>query len=212
MWSKEEEAILIEECKNNTMYKDIAKKLNKSYGSITQKAFRMGIKNNRIQAKEKWTHERYVEELKLKNSSLIPIETYKGSKVRILHKCLICNNEYKSSPKDRLDLRNHGCKFCNRGGNSYGIGVPKNSPAITYLVYISEYDLYKIGVTSKTIKERMNDNKLSESKYEVILERYFKYGSDAMQLEKEWLSSIEEYKINTGLLKTGNTETFKLPL
>ena len=30
-----------------------------------------------------------------------------------------------------------------------------------------------------------------------------------MDLESKWLKNVQEYKINTGLLKSGNTETFR---
>ena len=54
----------------------------------------------------------------------------------------------------------------------------------------------------------MKDNKIS--KYELILERYFNLGSEAVKLEKLWLSNIHYLKVNTGLLRTGNTETFRI--
>ena len=149
----------------------------------------------------------YDKELIKYNPQFIRIEDYLGTNIPILHKCLKCNIIYKVSPHAKL--KGTQCKYCGtNSGNKIGSGyIPNYMSGFVYLVYIKKYDLYKIGVTSKTTKERMIDNKILE--YEVILERQFNNGTDCMKLEKEWLSNIEEYKINTGLLKSGNTETFR---
>ena len=85
--------------------------------------------------------------------------------------------------------------------------INNRQPGITYLVYFPKLNVYKIGATSKTTEQRNNIQKLQ---YEIILEHKFSTGIEAMQLEKEWLENVKEFKVNTGLLNCGNTETFRL--
>ena len=86
------------------------------------------------------TNKEYIEELKMKCPSMIPLEEFKGTKIPILHKCTNCNIIYKCKPKDKLE--GYKCKYCNKGGNPYGYSVPKDKPATVYLVYIEKFDIY----------------------------------------------------------------------
>lgn len=66
-------------------------------------------KENHIQSKTK-THEWYLNELKIKNPTVIPIDKYIGIKTPILHKCLIHNIEWSSIPSNIL--KGCGCHIC----------------------------------------------------------------------------------------------------
>ena len=66
--------------------------------------------------------------------------------------------------------------------------------------------LFKIGITSRTTVQRNNDQ---DQKYEIILELHFDTGREAMIKEQEWLETTKHLQVNTGLLKSGNTETFR---
>lgn len=52
----------------------------------------------------------YIDELKINNPTIISLESYIGCATPILHKCLICNYEWRACPKDTL--RGHGCLRC----------------------------------------------------------------------------------------------------
>ena len=203
-WTKDEEEFVRACCEIGWTQIEIANELDRTRMSINQKTYNMGISNG---LKHKLnTTEQYIKELKIKCPTMICLETYKGVHIKILHKCLNCGKEYKCKPKNKL--KGNTCIYCchiNNGG-----GIPKDKQGITYLVYIIEYDLYKFGITSKTIKERMQDNGLSDSKYIIILERKFSKGISAMKLEKVWKENLKEYLVNTGLLYKGNTETFRI--
>lgn len=56
------------------------------------------------------THEQYVDELSVKNPSIIPIEKYVSSHSKILHKCLVDGHEWLISPANSLNGR--GCPIC----------------------------------------------------------------------------------------------------
>lgn len=58
----------------------------------------------------KKTHEQYVEELKIANPYVIAIETYVNSLIPILHKCLIHNVDWETTPT--CALRGYGCPEC----------------------------------------------------------------------------------------------------
>lgn len=56
------------------------------------------------------THEEYIEELKIKNPSIIAIGRYINHITKIRHKCLIHNYEWETTPSDILSGR--GCPMC----------------------------------------------------------------------------------------------------
>ena len=66
-------------------------------------------KENLIKSKTK-THEWYLNELKIKNPFIIPIEKYINIKTPIMHKCLIHNIEWETAPNNVL--LGCGCKKC----------------------------------------------------------------------------------------------------
>lgn len=201
-WTKDEEEFVRVCCKGGWTHREIGNELDRSYRSIKQKAMHLKVSNDKF-TKIK-SHSQYVQELKEQCPTLRCLEEYKGTKIKIKHECLKCGSIYKSNPRDKL--RGFACKYCGNDNNSGGI--PLNKQGITYLVYIPKYDLYKIGITSKSTKERMSDNNIYT--YDLILEHTFVTGVDAISLESQWKDNLKAYLINTGLLSTGNTETFRI--
>jgi hypothetical protein len=202
-WTKDEEDLLKAFIENSWYHIDIANELDRTKLSIEHKTSRLKFVSKLTTAKLK-THKQYIKDLAIKCPTIICLGTYKRNYIPILHKCLLCNTEQLCTPHTKLSFQ--GCKYCGYSNN--GGGIPLDKEGITYLVYIYKYDLYKLGITSKTIKERMRDNKIS--KYEIILEHKFSNGIDAMKLEKKWKKNLKEYLVNTGKLHSGNTETFRI--
>ena len=56
------------------------------------------------------TTNEYIQELKEKNISIIPLEEYQFAATKILHKCLKCGNEWKTAPSNVL--YGYGCPVC----------------------------------------------------------------------------------------------------
>lgn len=56
------------------------------------------------------THEKYVEELKIKNPTVEVVGTYTGNKIPILHHCLVHDNYWNIRPSDALYGK--GCSEC----------------------------------------------------------------------------------------------------
>jgi len=59
----------------------------------------------------KRTPQQFVEELKIKNPTVIPLENYKGAKIKIRFKCIDCGYEWITSPDSVL--RGSKCRKCN---------------------------------------------------------------------------------------------------
>lgn len=56
----------------------------------------------------KKSHSEYLEDLRNRNiSDIVPIEEYLGKSTKSLHKCLVCNYEWKVTPQNILN--GHGC-------------------------------------------------------------------------------------------------------
>lgn len=145
------------------------------------------------------THKQYVKDLAASGCNMIALEQYKGDRVKILHRCNNCYAEYKCNPNNKL--QGYKCKMCSK------TGLDIYKPALTYLVYFYTIDLYKPGCTGYTIKERYYMEKLP---YEILFQIEFKTGAEALMLEQEWLNNTKHLQINTGLLHSGNTETFRV--
>ena len=137
------------------------------------------------------------EEYKAKLPSTITLlETYINSKTKILHKHN-CGKEWYAIPNNILN--GTGCPDCAKDGFS------TNKPAVTYLIYFKELDIYKIGISNNYLKRI----KHFSYKAEIIFYIQHKVGKNAKDLEAKWLHSIKDYTINTGMLTSGNTETFR---
>ena len=104
----------------------------------------------------------------------------------------------------RAHLANQGCPSCAK------TGFDNNKPAILYyLKIITEEgkELYKIGITNRTVNERFRLTDLA--KIEIIKQEEFTIGTDAQDKEREILKKYKKYKY-TGpkILDSGNTELF----
>ena len=145
------------------------------------------------------TNDQYVSELKEKCSSMKVLETYISNRVPILHRCNKCKAEYKVMPESKL--KGYACKVC-----SPLYGIRHEEPGILYLVYFYDIDLYKYGITNYTTEKRL---KYIGYEYNLIFERNYIFGIDALYQEHQWSKNVQHLKVNTGLLKSGNTETFR---
>ncbi len=60
--------------------------------------------------RQKRTTEQYIDELKIKNPNIIPLEEYKGVSIKISHKCLLHDIVWDAIPHNIL--RGSGCPVC----------------------------------------------------------------------------------------------------
>ena len=89
--------------------------------------------------------------------------------------------------------------------NTWVGGLKEQYPTKVYLVYFLEECLYKIGITQRSIADRF----ARYPPYEIILQLDDLPLEEARRIEKEWLSTVQEYKVLPVLFQSGKTECFK---
>ena len=145
------------------------------------------------------------------STSLTRISKYKGMMSKCKFHCSICNRSHKRRCNDVKDAllrksnteENTGCKLCNfmnsKGGDYY------DEP--TTLYYIKVGNLYKIGITIRTIEERFASEGID---YEVISSKLYKTGKKAFKKEQKILKKYIKYRYyGQKVMKySGNSELF----
>jgi len=81
--------------------------------------------------------------------------------------------------------------------------IESNRKACLYIIYLPELNVYKVGISS-LLSRRLA---CLGTKYVVlsVLEGTF---IQAIELERKLLKFVAPYKLNTGALRSGNTETY----
>lgn len=85
------------------------------------------------------TNEAYILELSQKRPEIIPIEEYKGSHVKSLHKCAVCSNEWQVRPNHLLS-RNSSCPKCSHSNRFTSLDVVDNLLNDRGFERLSEYN------------------------------------------------------------------------
>lgn len=192
-WSIEEEDFL-------TKYYPIkgvsycADALMRSKSAIKGKALRLNLELIKYKAKKKTT-EQYRSEIP---KDYIVLEEYLGGKIPLLHKHLTCGYEWTVQPNNIISGR--GCPACSTKGFNPTL------PGYLYFIYFEELNLYKIGITNRS-KGRFKEFGYTPK---IIKQVLFETGSKAREVEQAILKKYQDYKHDSGLLKSGNTETLLL--
>lgn len=83
----------------------------------------------------------------------------------------------------------------------------KNIPTILYYIRLKKENLYKIGITKRSVKERFSKSELEN--IEIIFEKLFEDGSEAFEKEHKILKENKEFQYKgPNILGAGNTELF----
>jgi len=144
----------------------------------------------------------YTDKLLSKGIKVIPLEPYEGNLTKINHRCT-CNNVWEVTPAQAL--RGGKCMLCKE---TVDRKFYKNKRTILYSFNIPYTNLYKIGITSTSVKNRYKsvDVILPDNIIEIIYE-------DGVHA---WDREYELKKTHRGLLYMGeelyvgtkNTEVF----
>ena len=192
-WTTEEEALLREVY---PLYgaQRCAELLERPAQAVRLKASRLKIKTTLG-----YSNERYILELKERNPKVVSIEPYIDSLTCIAHKCLKCSNIWNTKPKTALE--GYGCPKCSA---RIDLSVPTNLYLVSFV--LDEIKYYKIGITKNEPRKRYlaEWNKLN-MKVEWVIN--FATGYEAKKVEQQLLKDNDCYKIDTGALAGGNTET-----
>lgn len=126
---------------------------------------------------------------------------YLGSNKKVIITCPI-HGDWEQTPSNHI--RGNGCPKCSKSGFN------PNKPAILYYLKITtdtDKVFYKVGITNRTVNERFSLTELK--KIEIIKQRIYDNGQDALTKEREILQKYKEYKYHgPKILESGNTELF----
>jgi Zn finger protein HypA/HybF involved in hydrogenase expression len=114
--------------------------------------------------------------------------TYKDMHTKVTITCKI-HGDFQQAPNHHL--RGRGCPACNKHFNAYRKSYYKGKPAILYVLYIPDKDVYKVGITSRQVTDRYKQENCS---YQIKFEQHFLDGGDAWSLEKYILKELKQYK------------------
>jgi len=121
---------------------------------------------------------------------------------------IICPEHGEFTQNPDIHMRGHGCPSCSKSG------FDKKKPAILYYLKVTTDDnqeLYKIGITNKSVNERFSLTDLK--KIEIIKQEEFKSGQDALDKETEIKRRFKEFQYKgPNILQNGNTELFTVDL
>jgi len=145
-------------------HKEIGNELKRTSISVSHQANRFKLYSTNYNK----THAKYITQVP---TDILVLELYLGANIKILHKHS-CGFEWKVPP--RTILSGHGCPMCNSSFNSSISGT-------TYLIYFSDYDIYKFGISNKPSIRFKHFGSIPE----IILLREFTLGSEARELEKK---------------------------
>jgi predicted GIY-YIG superfamily endonuclease len=121
----------------------------------------------------------------------------------------------KSNEKVKIICKEHGTFEQSPANHLGGSGCPScaiygfnpNKPAIFYILKFNDQDLWKIGITNKSVTERYS--KKERELFNIVKVIKFKSGTDALQLETKLKRQYKEF-LYTGVntLDSGHTELF----
>jgi len=158
--------------------------------------------------KRKYSTKEYIEESIKKHKGYYSYDKveYKGSGHKIIVTCPV-HGDFEVNAGSHLF--GTGCLKCSKEKN----GILKYKGKITYLYYIyfPQYDLYKIGLTRKSVENRFAHEIKDGLEIEILKVQEYKDGAQAFVLEQAILQKHKDKIIKKKLNKiliTGNTEIF----
>lgn len=127
-------------------------------------------------------------------------ERYNKRKALLEYTCPVCGKRRQTEAKS-IFAGSKKCKHC----NNFQTRNNPTEPTLLYYVYFPKHDLYKIGITTKTVKER-----LAGEEFILLYEYKYDDGFEASEMESLILSAYDTYRYRglKVLRYGGNTELF----
>jgi len=151
----------------NKCIKNTRKQLQKKYGNFVISPGLINLKNLKDLNKE-FIEKNFI--MEDGTFDLVGMQTYFG---------------FMSNSQPYLYLKKFKIKFNHKGG-----GFNPDKPAILYYLYDPQEDLYKIGITNKTIEERFGKSFCSNRAIAILEQTHFDNGLDAYLAEQEILEAF----------------------
>lgn len=107
--------LLSTEYHNNSTYLEYlcSRHLDKGVQTITYANFARGRRCGYCSKRKKRTQEDYIHDLALKKPNIEVLGQYQGLKVKVLHRCKVCEYEWEAIPDNLLHNKN-GCPKCGK--------------------------------------------------------------------------------------------------
>lgn len=139
---------------------------------------------------------------------------YKTTHTHVNIRCIQHNHIFTQTPAHHLEGKN-GCEVCKNKGLMWSkeafVNMYNHKPCIFYVIqcHNEQESFYKLGITSKTVKQRYNKHNLPYQ-YTIILE-YKDTAENVWDLEYMFKQKFKNYYYKPIQdFKGSSTETFKL--
>lgn len=196
-WSEDDKLTVYNMRKNGFSYEEIAKELGTTKGAVSQLITRMKTAGyGDILNANKWTAEEEKELIYLRQQGM------KNTAIASKLNKSVDSVKKKCSEFIKLSLIERQAQ----GGQSSGLD--KNKLTTLYLLYFEEEDMYKVGITQRTVSLRF----AGSPKY-IIVDQLETDVEECLDLEEAVLSSMFKFKYlpaNPWFERNGKTECFKL--
>lgn len=198
-WSEDDKLTVYNMRKSGFSYEEIAQELNTTKGAVSQLIARMKASGyTDILTINKWSEDDELELIRLREQGL------KNTDIANKLNKSIDSVKKKCSEFIKLGLIERQAQ----GGQSSGFD--KDKLTTLYLLYFKEENMYKIGITQRTIALRF-----AGSPEYTIVDRLESSVDECLELESILLSSMFKFKympVNPWFDRNGKTECFKLPV
>lgn len=136
---------------------------------------------------------------------IVVLSDYVADNTKVSIRCSICSHLWEAVPSSLK--QGHGCPRCAVRNNGSGFFKYTLDKCALYLVYFNDFNLYKIGISTKGVVQRLRN---VQHTYTIIFELWYDIGSHAYTAEQ--LIIKDNYDIlyyGPKLLKSkGDTELF----
>ena len=139
---------------------------------------------------------------KIAHKHISMIDNYLNIDTKCKFRCMLCNAEFISTPY--LMMTKSHCHYCHKRRG----GFNKFRPGIFYILYMTEYNCIKYGITNN-LKQRLVKHR-SSSPCNVLYSKEFINGNDAFFIEQNIKQQFGGGYIPKSTLKDGWTETLSL--
>lgn len=128
---------------------------------------------------------------------------YVSAKTKVTITCKI-HGDFTVVP--RKHIKGQGCPICSGLLKKFTKTFYINKKTVFYILYLPSIDAYKVGITTKSIRQRYKEE--GNIDYKIVFEQHFFNGTDAWMLEKLVLRDLKAYKYDgpTVFKKTNITE------
>lgn len=115
--------------------------------------------------------------------------SYVSAKTKVT---ITCNTHGDFTVIPRKHIIGQGCPICSGLLKKFTKTFYANKKTILYVLYLPDFNVYKVGITSKSIAQRYKEE--GNINYIVVFEQHFFNGIDAWTLEKLILRDLKIFK------------------